>query len=312
MKILYLDQNKWIDLARALNYPTAKPAHALALEKIKRAVQSSKVLVPLTASNIYETQKINEFSRREVMAKLQAALSNGNVFQCGSFRLRYELTKLLLEQSGKTKNGQHDRWFLSDFFLDAFAERKDLKNENGFEFAFSFNQANPRAAINSFLFDIPIEARKTTVKNYSQSSVELIRQIERRKLLAEGLSAKKHGDVYRAQLLLDHLEQILSIANEIGIPWRSVLDIGDVMARRIISDLPYFSVETELAIKLERSNHTLIENDLRDMQNMSAVLPHSSFVVIEKAFAALAIQSKLHQKFGVKIMTDISELNEIL
>lgn len=312
MKILYLDQNKWIDLARADKDPLAKPNHTLALTKIVDAVQSGNLLVPLTASNIYETQKINDLPRRKVMAKIQAALSNGIVFQCGRFRFRQELTGFLLEQFGKSNGEQLDAWFLSDFFLDAFAERRESNKEDWFDSAFKLNQANSQAALYSYLFDLPPETRTTAVKRYSESSVELISQIEQRKSLVSGLNAKKHGDVYRAQLLSDHIDEIISIANEQGIPWRSIFDIGEVMARRIISDLPYFSVETDLIVKLERSDHTLNENDLRDMQNMSAVLPHSSFVVIEKGFAALAIQSRLHQKFGVNIMTDISELNAIL
>ena len=177
MKVLYLDQNKWIDLARARNSPTEKPAHTLALVKIQQAVESNELLIPLTASNIYETQKINDMSRRQAIARLQAALSNGMVFQCGSFRLRHELTNFLCEHSGRSNDHPQNRWFLSDFFLDAFAERKVMKIEHGFDFALAFNQRNAKAALYSYLIDLPDEARQAVVKNFSESSSELISHI---------------------------------------------------------------------------------------------------------------------------------------
>ncbi len=48
------------------------------------------------------------------------------------------------------------------------------------------------------------------------------------------------------------------------------------------------------------------------MLSICAVVPYSNFVVMEKAFASLAIQAKLDSKFETKILTSISDLNAIL
>lgn len=58
-KIVYLDQNKWIDLARAVKAPDDFPEHYAVLEKLVEGSKAGELLVPLTQSNIYETHKIS-------------------------------------------------------------------------------------------------------------------------------------------------------------------------------------------------------------------------------------------------------------
>lgn len=313
MKILYLDQNKWVDLAKANSYPQNNYMHSLALAKIRASVESEKLVIPLSASNIYETQKINDRLRREAIAKVQATLSKGYVFRCGSSRLRQELQVFLRNLHGSTLANSAEKWFLSDFFLDAFAERSALRNQAHLvNFALSLNQMNPVMAVYSYLTDLPDEERKQAVRAYSASSADLKRLIEQRKERLEGQGFSIHRRVYQATLMIDHIEEILMIATNEGFKWRSVSDIGPKILKRLASELPYFSVETELAVKLERSHHALNENDFRDMLSICAVVPYSNFVVMEKAFASLAIQAKLDSKFETKILTSISDLNAIL
>src|SRR5947207_3417736 len=75
LKILYLDQNKWIDLARAVKFLKAHPDHRVVLEALVSEANAGHIAIPLTASNIYETHKIDNKERRDQLAWVQATLS---------------------------------------------------------------------------------------------------------------------------------------------------------------------------------------------------------------------------------------------
>ena len=50
MQILYLDQNKWIELARAVKSPDDFPAQYAVLEALVKEANADRLLVPLTRS----------------------------------------------------------------------------------------------------------------------------------------------------------------------------------------------------------------------------------------------------------------------
>ncbi|MEN0083646.1 MAG: hypothetical protein AAGC66_02655 [Leifsonia sp.] len=62
---IYLDQMKWIDLARAETGHAQGAAHAPALEAFKRAVDEGRARFPLSVAHYLETGKQHDRTRRE-------------------------------------------------------------------------------------------------------------------------------------------------------------------------------------------------------------------------------------------------------
>src|SRR5580704_5831258 len=80
-KVVYLDQNKWIDLARAVAAPADHPEDRTLLEFLCAKVEAGQIRLPLTASNLYETHKLNDPAQRFNLAHTQATLSKAEVFR---------------------------------------------------------------------------------------------------------------------------------------------------------------------------------------------------------------------------------------
>ena len=80
-KILYLDQNKWVELAQGQISATDFPVQREILAVLVEHVNTGALVVPLTATNLYETQKVNIKERREHLAWVQSTLSQGMVFR---------------------------------------------------------------------------------------------------------------------------------------------------------------------------------------------------------------------------------------
>ena len=89
--ILYLDQNKWIELAQGRRSPTDFPAQREVLALLVEEANAGRLVVPLTATNRYETHKINIRERREHLAWVQSTLSQGMVFRGRYKRLEVEI-----------------------------------------------------------------------------------------------------------------------------------------------------------------------------------------------------------------------------
>jgi hypothetical protein len=313
VRIVYLDQNKWIELARAAKFPAEYPdLHAL-LEAITQEVSAGRLALPLTATNIYETHKINDPQRRHDLASVQAYLSRGLVFRGRHKRLEAEVTDVLRSAYGLPSAPREQNWFLSNVFFEAFAEWGDER----FGFAIServleFIRNRPDFFLYDYWLATPEDVRLYAVRTFSDGSEQLRQRIEdrRRRHANESLSLRRR--IQNVILLDNEIELIIGFAKKAGIPWSTVTDIGGSNARRIMSDVPTYYVEREIGLRLEAQTRPIDENDFRDMQSFCAIVPYADEVITENHFASLAQQAGLDKKYDTRITTSIVALKEYL
>src|SRR5713226_5709929 len=77
MKTVYLDQNKWIDLARAFHGKDSEPRLNRALDFVRDASRQGSISVPLSAVHYMETAKIGNRARRARLGVVMWELSCG-------------------------------------------------------------------------------------------------------------------------------------------------------------------------------------------------------------------------------------------
>lgn len=80
-RLVYLDQNAWVTLAKGSWDKERYPKEHAALTKVIELVCSGSITAPLTFANIYETSKINVPGRRANIALAQSQISGGRVFR---------------------------------------------------------------------------------------------------------------------------------------------------------------------------------------------------------------------------------------
>ena len=124
-KILYLDQNKWIELAQGQKSATDFPVQREVLAILVEESNAGRLIVPLTATNLYETHKINIRERRDHLAWFQSTLSQGMVFRGRYKRLEVEIVDHLRAGSGLEPLPREPRWFLSNVLFESTAEIGD-------------------------------------------------------------------------------------------------------------------------------------------------------------------------------------------
>lgn len=95
MEIVYLDQNKWIELARAHTGKACPDSTKELYTQLTKAVESGKVLFPLSASHIIETSKRNDAISRAELVETQAVFSRGYCYRSRKSRLTVEIGQAL-------------------------------------------------------------------------------------------------------------------------------------------------------------------------------------------------------------------------
>lgn len=311
--IAYLDQNKWIELARAAKHPEQHPDARALLETLCETVGAGRLVLPLTASNIYETHKIADPDRRHDLAYVQSVLSRGFVFRGRHRRLEVEIARLVKAVYGVPAAEPSGQWFLSDIFFEAFAERTDKRL--GIEISnrvLSAIRSQPPEALYNYLAATPEGIRIASVKNFSVGSDQLRLRIEERRQQHANESLSMRRRIHSALLMINEVDLIIGLAVRAGAPWTTVSDIGSAVARRIIEDVPTYYVEREIALRLEAQSRPIEENDFRDMQSFCAVVPYVDAIVAENMFVNLARQAKLDRKYQTRLYTSIFDLRETL
>lgn len=313
MKLVYLDQNKWVDVARAALAPDRWPQHREVLEMLCAKVGAGEVLLPLTSSNIYETYKINDPDRRANLAYAQVTLSGAQVFRGLHRRLEVEIAWALSSYFGLPWEEPEPGWVLSTVFFEADLEADDPRLGGMVsDRVLATVRAAPQEAMFHYLMEPAPEFRAEAVRRFTQGCEDLRHRLEERRTRHKGESLSMRRRVYSALTLFEQQDLIFRAADQIGLSWTRLRENNGAAMRAVIRDTPAIFVERELSLKLEAENRPIELNDMRDMRAFCTAVPYADVIVAEQRFTSLARQAGLHNRFGVRLETDLRSLLELV
>ncbi|MCV3238736.1 hypothetical protein [Mesorhizobium sp. ZC-5] len=311
--IIYLDQNKWIDLARAATAPSENPELRKVLEHLCAEVEARRVLLPLTTTNLIETQKINRSEQRFHLAYTQVTLSGARVFRGHQKQITIEIGRILSQLYDLEWSEPEPLWFLSNLFFESVAEYEDRRlGFAEFPKAVEWMRSQPQRALLQYLHETPENIRVEAIRKFTQGCEDLRRGIEDRRSRhkAEALSMRRR--IYSAITAIEQQELIIAIAAELGLPHTCLSDKNGATLRAVVRETPAFLVEREISLKLEAQDRPIALNDMRDMRTFCTVLPYADIIVAENQFINLARQAGLHSRYGAYLETDIRMLADLL
>src|SRR5258708_25224004 len=182
-KIVYLDQNKWIDLARAVAAPEGHPEDRTLLEFLCAKVEAGQIRLPLTASNLYETHKLNDPAQRFNLAYTQVTLSGAEVFRGHRRRLETEAALVLSKLYKIEWTEQDPDWVFSTLFLEAHMDADDPRLETPIpERVLARRRAYPQKAMLDHLAGGPDDVRRAAISKFESGCEALRVDIEARRI----------------------------------------------------------------------------------------------------------------------------------
>lgn len=310
MEIVYLDQNKWIELARVQAGAVTSGQLAELYEQLTIAVDAERVLFPLSASHVLETSKRNDHASRVHLAETQAKLSRGYVYRSRAGRLEIEVRATIHRIFGIKVPELPPRWAIAHNFLQAFEpmdaliapvdEVRRLARINAFK--------DPADQYLDYMKNQDDIIRRSAHSKLSKGITSLVSAIELRRTRLEGESVDMRRRAYSVQLFLDHQETYIRILNSLGYSLEQLKELGESAVRALVEDVPTLNVEAEMAARLESKTGDIESNDVFDIQAFYTAIPYSSRVVAEKASISMAKQAKLDIKYQVRLSQSLNDL----
>ena len=93
--LVYLDLNKWIDLAHAETGTDKGKLHESALKSAERLAAEGRVIFPLSFGHFMEVAKIGNDNQRRTLARLMVKLSQGWFLASASSLMMTELRRAI-------------------------------------------------------------------------------------------------------------------------------------------------------------------------------------------------------------------------
>lgn len=307
MLTVYLDQNKWIDLARAETGHRQGARFVETLAVLKAAADDGLARFPLSLAHYYETGKQRDRRKREELAATMTRLAGMLRIAPPHVIVPWEIERALIDS----------------FDLDLSSEELDL---------FGFGVAHASAS-SSLRYVAPAEYRGVPLPTHVRQ--ELQRRVEpeyervilagatpdgmpddRRIVLndmknltddqfvdgqrnvADVLKSVGRGrlnDVMVATAVADIIDPLLRISSELGIAFDDVLD----RATHLVEAMPSRWVEMKLRhARQVNPQKGWSGNDLNDVSALAIAVPYCDIVVTEKSWATMLTDAKVPARFG--------------
>ncbi len=310
MDIVYLDQNKWIELARVQAGKVTSGPIADLYTQLHVAVESGQVLFPLSASHILETSKRHDPTSRSHLADTQAKLSRGYVYRSRTGRLEIEVRTTLHRLFGTDPPKLCQHWAIAHGFWQAFEPMDELIASSA--------EVQRIMRINAFIdpADLYVDymknqddvRRRAAHSKLVAGTIDLVGRVEARRAPLTGQSVNLRRRAYAVQLFMDHQDTFIRILNSLGHSLEQLKALGERAVRALVEDVPTLNVEAEMAARLESKTGSIETNDVFDMQSFYTAIPYSSRVIAEKASISRALQAKLDARYQVALSRSLDDL----
>lgn len=313
-KLLWLDQNKWIDLARAHYGRPGGEAFRDALAAIRKAVDAGTLIVPFSMVTIIEMQGDPHAERRERFTRFMTDLSRNRTILTHLPIRSWEVRNAVYRLFGRPEPGCVRRSIVREGVDNAMGLRASITGIPP-EFAAVLmrmvNEPEVAAELVLSMTDAGAIADTNQMKAEETANLSLQEDVRRRaaaeitveqRFVAEFREHVLRGDVGVA--LVEALQELgLSMSDFYqGCPTtRDFLSFFDGVASLYVNVTLTIARDQDLVRPIDR-------NDARDLIALSVAVPYGNIVVTEKYWGNMVRSRGLAAKYNTTVLTDAREL----
>lgn len=315
--VVYLDQMKWIDLARAYHGDPRGARYTAVLQKIQAAVAQGTARFPLSSFHVIETLRHGDAAARGRLARVMAEVSEGWTIAPPEPVFTVEL------KAAVPKAANSIPLFITPTVFGrgiefAFGEPPRLP-----ELLNALDGSNPQVKRNALrvLEAILINderLRKPGIDQYNASIGATAADVDRIRRLVQQKPRDFQRRAFIARLIFDRLQNHQREFQEALKPtgmsidaFFSGLDVAGF--KQLLDDMPTTHVEKELKdLRFAQYQKDIDDHDLHDMAFLSVAIPYADIVVTERSWAAMARQKHLDQAYNTILLSDLAALEQHL
>lgn len=317
MKVVYFDQNKWIDLARArFGAPTGARFKAT-FQFLSDPATRARVILPLSAIHYIETARIGGGSKKRVrLGQTMWDLSGGYTMAPHSAILDHEL-ELALERRFPSVSVRPfsliAKGVAHAFGMDHPGYRipEQFRSALPSQVAIAFERAAHVLMEESVLTGVGPRGITMLPWHMEGPNVRFMQHLETLHPRISQLPRRQWEDALLALSMVDILDQLNPALHRHGISADTFEALGKEGWRAFMLDLPTRRVDVQLHRQILRNPKLRPKmSDLEDWAGLGPAAAHCDVVVCEKHFADLLLRDGFSPK--ATIVTDLRELPSIL
>ena len=314
-KILYLDQNFWIYLAKIHYGKDSDITLSQILNKLYDAVSNGKLVIPINLTNVIEAQKIKNLKRREQLAKFMISLAKGFSFIPYPYIEYKEVENVVLERLGLPLHnireigiGKGLLYMISDgtpnFLPEFHSSPIDLINETkGLLAKFILKNLSLKE---EFMVDFIINPHR----DHDFSS--LINKLEDIRTNGYKTKDKKLRKIIGiSHYILNSIAGLFYQAcSKNNLDPYSFRFNEENKIYDFLKKLPFFYTQYLLFKGLDNSvDHKITSNDIQDIRSFSFALPYCDYVAGENYVISLAKRNGVNKLYSTRLFTKSDFVN---
>jgi hypothetical protein len=316
-KVVYVDQNKLIDLARQKNQADEQGisnSYTLLLEQVNQG----NIIIPLSLTHLVETIKHKDEERRTKFAEFLGQITKGYCFAPFLIVEKYESLQAVKRWSGKQNtiflsNGSHS-------FVNSGIIGKGLH--------FMFGQIIDIAKIPqehmwvADFFETEKSFYDAFIRMHNTEALEKMTALETH--VIEGLEDARYSSIntndknlFKADFCNFVLEHVIPLINDtckkLDIVPRDLYDDLDSWEKveQFFLGIPFVDISLSLQHDLyKQKDKPYNPNDLRDIAFLTTAIAYSDIIVTENFWAHIIKKLKLDKKYELAVFTNIDDATQ--
>jgi hypothetical protein len=337
-KLVYLDLNHWVSLAKAWAGRDDGQQWAQSLTACLDAAQQGRAVFPISDTIYHEVSKIRQHRQRRDLREVIESVSRYMVVTSRSVVSSHEIEALLNQRVGPNPHPVNAMDYLDWGVARAFGmaggftvtsqDGEDVKAEVRSSYpegphAFDRFLAQAEWDLNRMIIEGPTAEEEPELRELGWDPTAGFEIPERRAAQEiEQVARFDHDPRWRRGRIRDVVaaREVVSEINEAlfrGVSERGT-NLEDVFvqrdeARRAFDSMPSFDVAVSLKTEYHRdSTHRWTSNDIHDIDALGSTLPYCDIVVTDKAAASHAQRAGLPERLNTLVLSRIVDLPQHL
>lgn len=320
-KIIYLDQNKWIDLARTVLEQNGTEKYEEVKNYIMTKIENEEWVFPLSIIHHLETMSRLDNSSRIKLAKVMGNISNNYSITPYMYIDKVEFKNSIYKKHNIDTIDLKDKVITKDFFraagldgnsLDLTGIQDNEMKERMLDFANKFLEDN-----NLFLLIMSQEPDKELV---TQMEKDKEKNIELYEKIREDIKEIPKQDQYKVFIGKEYMsrfgETLIELVHELGITKEELIPEETFetpeSTLEFLESVPCFDVMTKLTFQIMKNfNRPFHRNDFNDIAFLATAIPYCDVVITEKSWKHHIEQTQLNNKYSTEVYKDINSLLNI-
>jgi hypothetical protein len=316
MKIIYLDQNKWIDLAKSYHGKDNDPELKATLAYLLRETQQGSIVLPLSATHYMEIARIGDPQRRGRLATVMWELSGGTTIASYRAMLIHELECALSRRFAHVnpptftllaRGLAHAAGVPTHQYRIPEPARSQLPPDQVEAFESATQEEIERATLTGQgpggiqMPQFGISQQNHDFKNHLDTLLQKLSSIPR----------TQWDDALIGISLMDIQEPLNEVLERNRLTLLDLVNRGKDDIRRFVEELPSHQADLQLHRQIIRNPQLKSKiTDLGDWAGLGPATAYCDLVVCEKNFADLILRNGFHPR--ATIVRDIRTLQDLL